>query len=130
MTNGTKGLQVLLYVLATLGMVLDVMQLQVPGIRWVPFIVRPISLLALVPVTPQHFPAYIVGNMPVMFRTLPIGLQHVHFDSQVGTARRLCRYRPTELRAQFAHAPRPLRLVPGDIAQFFTGDAVPEGSKS
>ena len=55
-------------------MVLDVMDLDVPGIGWVPLVMRPTTLLAFIFVAAQNFPAYLVGNVPIMFETLPISL--------------------------------------------------------
>lgn len=66
--------QVFLYVLASLRVVLNVMQFHVARIRWIPFVLRPTALLAFVLVAAQNFPAHVVGNVPVVLETLPISL--------------------------------------------------------
>src|SRR3990172_8080039 len=91
-------------------------------VRWIPSIMRPAALMAPVPITPQHFPTHIVGNMSIMFGALPISLQHIAPDAEIRPPGRLRRHGPTELRAQLTHTPGPLCLVPGNISQLFTGD--------
>lgn len=94
-----QSLQVLLYVLAALHMMLDVMQLQMSWIGRIPFIVRPATQPAFIPVAPEYASTNIVGNTAVMFRALPVGLQHVDPDAQIRAAGGLRRNRPTKLRA-------------------------------
>lgn len=73
-TDRAEGFQVFGNVLPALGMVFDVMQFQMSGIRRIPFVMRPAAIFAFVFVTSQNFAADIVGNVPVMFRALTICL--------------------------------------------------------
>ena len=55
-------------------MVLDMMELNVSGIGWIPLLMRPTVLLAFIFVAAQDFAPHIVGYMSVMFEALPISL--------------------------------------------------------
>lgn len=74
MTHCAKCLEILLDILAAFGVVLDVMKFQMPRVRRVPFIMRPIALTAHIPVASHYFTAHIIRDLPVMFRALSICL--------------------------------------------------------
>jgi hypothetical protein len=74
MTNVTERFQILLYVSAALGMVLDVVQFEMPRVGGIPFLVGPTAPFTLVSVPTKYLPPHIVGDVPVMFRTLTIAL--------------------------------------------------------
>jgi len=63
-----------------------------------------------------------------MFKALSVGLQNIYSYRQIGTARRLGDYGPTQFSTQFTHSPRPFRLIASDVAQLFTGEAESEAS--
>lgn len=125
MANCAERNEVLLDVFASGDMMFDVVQFQMPRVGRIPFITRPSTLLALVPISTQYLPPSIVGNPPIMFRALPVGLQHVDSDAQIRPSRVSGSNRPAMFCSQSPYPPRPLGFVPSDISKLLAGDFLP-----
>jgi hypothetical protein len=74
MTNIAERLQVFFYVPSALRVVLDMVQFEMPRIGGIPFLVGPTAPFTLVSVPTKYLSSHVVGNEPVMFRTLTIAL--------------------------------------------------------
>ncbi len=121
MTYSADGNEILLGVCPASSVMFTVMQLQVARVGGVPSAMTPSAFPTGVSVADKYGPTHGVGNAPVMRWALPVLLQHINTDHQIGPARVSRGYWPPLFGSQLAHPARPLRPVVRYVSKLLTG---------
>jgi hypothetical protein len=95
---------------------------KVPRVGRIPECVGPGANATSIVVPHQDLPAYVVGDVAIMFGCLAILFEHVYADCQIWATARLGCNGPPVLCPQFSNPPRPVTRIFGYVGEFFTKD--------